>query len=301
MHVSVGVCVCQLYTVCVNYILVHHISEFGEISLLILYNNIISYSKEILCIVTSYLIISNSTVKINFSSHYYESQNNRHFFLRRIFDFQSIQKLLTSPNFTFWYVRSAKLTKWLNSMLWSILLEALITLHDFFPESFDALHGVGGAYAKRIFVEELGAKESSLLNCVPKVDLEASRYLRFHFLTKLEMLNCPWLCANRKTLEVGILILTWHMQKNWLHGWDWANQVRTRNHLNLVQPLMAMQIVTWSWVKGIFMLEDGDACSNWYKPDLFCLVTSDFSWHHQTLLPSLLLMQWNPFLILLLD
>lgn len=37
--------------------------------------------------------------------------------------------------------------------------------------SFDALHGVGGAYAKRIFVEELGAKESSLLNCVPKVFL----------------------------------------------------------------------------------------------------------------------------------
>lgn len=37
--------------------------------------------------------------------------------------------------------------------------------------SYDALHGVGGAYAKRIFVEELGAKESSLLNCVPKVNL----------------------------------------------------------------------------------------------------------------------------------
>lgn len=35
--------------------------------------------------------------------------------------------------------------------------------------SYDALHGVAGAYASRIFVEELGAKESSLLNCVPKV------------------------------------------------------------------------------------------------------------------------------------
>ncbi|KAL8518348.1 hypothetical protein ACS0TY_009647 [Phlomoides rotata] len=57
--------------------------------------------------------------------------------MKSIFDFESIKKLLTSPNFTFCY---------------------------------DALHGVGGAYAKRIFVEELGAQESSLLNCVPKED-----------------------------------------------------------------------------------------------------------------------------------
>uniref|UniRef100_A0A5B6YHM3 phosphoglucomutase (alpha-D-glucose-1,6-bisphosphate-dependent) n=1 Tax=Davidia involucrata TaxID=16924 RepID=A0A5B6YHM3_DAVIN len=57
--------------------------------------------------------------------------------MKSIFDFQSIQKLLSSPNFTF---------------------------------CFDALHGVAGAYAKRIFVEELGAQESSLLNCVPKED-----------------------------------------------------------------------------------------------------------------------------------
>ncbi|KAJ6431690.1 hypothetical protein OIU84_019049 [Salix udensis] len=56
--------------------------------------------------------------------------------MKSIFDFESIQKLLTSPKFTFCY---------------------------------DALHGVAGAYAKRIFVEELGAQESSLLNCVPKV------------------------------------------------------------------------------------------------------------------------------------
>ncbi|CAH8390339.1 unnamed protein product [Eruca vesicaria subsp. sativa] len=32
------------------------------------------------------------------------------------------------------------------------------------------MHGVAGAYAHRIFVEELGAQESSLLNCVPKED-----------------------------------------------------------------------------------------------------------------------------------
>ncbi|THF95617.1 hypothetical protein TEA_016659 [Camellia sinensis var. sinensis] len=57
--------------------------------------------------------------------------------MKSIFDFQSIQKLLSSPKFTFCY---------------------------------DALHGVAGAYAKRIFVEELGAQESSLLNCVPKED-----------------------------------------------------------------------------------------------------------------------------------
>ncbi|KAJ6356728.1 hypothetical protein OIU78_004764 [Salix suchowensis] len=57
--------------------------------------------------------------------------------MKSIFDFESIQKLLTSPKFTFCY---------------------------------DALHGVAGAYAKRIFVEELGAQESSLLNCAPKED-----------------------------------------------------------------------------------------------------------------------------------
>ncbi|XP_020586088.1 phosphoglucomutase, cytoplasmic [Phalaenopsis equestris] len=57
--------------------------------------------------------------------------------MKSIFDFSSIQKLLASPNFSFCY---------------------------------DALHGVAGAYAKRIFLEELGAKESSLLNCTPKED-----------------------------------------------------------------------------------------------------------------------------------
>ncbi|XP_048428923.1 phosphoglucomutase, cytoplasmic [Pyrus x bretschneideri] len=57
--------------------------------------------------------------------------------MKSIFDFESIRKLLSSPQFSFCY---------------------------------DALHGVAGAYAKRIFVEELGAKESSLLNCVPKED-----------------------------------------------------------------------------------------------------------------------------------
>ncbi|KAF3786867.1 Phosphoglucomutase cytoplasmic 1 [Nymphaea thermarum] len=36
--------------------------------------------------------------------------------------------------------------------------------------NYDALHGVAGIYAKRIFVEELSANESSLMNCVPKED-----------------------------------------------------------------------------------------------------------------------------------
>ncbi|KAK9115785.1 hypothetical protein Sjap_014732 [Stephania japonica] len=57
--------------------------------------------------------------------------------MKSIFDFQSIQKLLACPNFTFCY---------------------------------DALHGVAGAYAKPIFVDELGAQESSLINCTPKED-----------------------------------------------------------------------------------------------------------------------------------
>ncbi|PWA51608.1 Phosphoglucomutase, cytoplasmic [Artemisia annua] len=57
--------------------------------------------------------------------------------MKSIFDFKSMKKLIASPQFSFCY---------------------------------DALHGVAGAYASRIFVEELGAKESSLLNCVPKED-----------------------------------------------------------------------------------------------------------------------------------
>ncbi|XP_038986088.1 phosphoglucomutase, cytoplasmic 2 [Phoenix dactylifera] len=57
--------------------------------------------------------------------------------MKTIFDFKSIQKLLACPKFTFCY---------------------------------DALHGVAGIYAKHIFVEELGANESSLINCTPKED-----------------------------------------------------------------------------------------------------------------------------------
>lgn len=57
--------------------------------------------------------------------------------MKSIFDFEAIKKLLSFPKFSFCY---------------------------------DALHGVAGVYAKCIFLEELGASESSLLNCTPKED-----------------------------------------------------------------------------------------------------------------------------------
>lgn len=57
--------------------------------------------------------------------------------MKTIFDFTAIKDLITNPKFSFCY---------------------------------DALHGVAGVYAKKIFLEELGAKESSLLNCEPKED-----------------------------------------------------------------------------------------------------------------------------------
>eukprot|EP00245_Coleochaete_scutata_P001333 TRINITY_DN11640_c0_g1_i1.p1 TRINITY_DN11640_c0_g1~~TRINITY_DN11640_c0_g1_i1.p1 ORF type:complete len:583 (-),score=143.53 TRINITY_DN11640_c0_g1_i1:592-2340(-) len=57
--------------------------------------------------------------------------------LKTIFDFEGLKALLTRPDFTFVY---------------------------------DALHGVGGAYAGKVFVNELGANPQSLINCVPKED-----------------------------------------------------------------------------------------------------------------------------------
>lgn len=35
---------------------------------------------------------------------------------------------------------------------------------------YDAMHGVAGEYAQKIFVEELGAPPSSLMNAEPKPD-----------------------------------------------------------------------------------------------------------------------------------
>ncbi|XP_010917497.1 phosphoglucomutase, cytoplasmic 2 isoform X1 [Elaeis guineensis] len=73
----------------------------------------------------------------DFDVDVFDSTNDYVKLMRAIFDFESIRKLLVSPKFTFCY---------------------------------DALNGVAGIYAKRIFVEELGAKESSLINCIPKED-----------------------------------------------------------------------------------------------------------------------------------
>ncbi|KAI3910363.1 hypothetical protein MKX01_034757 [Papaver californicum] len=67
----------------------------------------------------------------------FDSANDYVKLMKSIFDFESIQKLVASPKFTFCY---------------------------------DALHGVAGAYANRIFVQELGARESFLINCIPKED-----------------------------------------------------------------------------------------------------------------------------------
>lgn len=72
-----------------------------------------------------------------FDVEVFDSANDYLKLMKSIFYFDSIRKLLSSSKFTFCY---------------------------------DALHGVAGAYAKRIFVEELGAQESSLLNCTPKED-----------------------------------------------------------------------------------------------------------------------------------
>lgn len=59
--------------------------------------------------------------------------------------------------FTFWNANVANFT-FADSVFCSLTYS-----------SYDALHGVAGVYAKRIFIEELGASESSLLNCTPKV------------------------------------------------------------------------------------------------------------------------------------
>ncbi|XP_057985316.1 phosphoglucomutase, cytoplasmic-like [Hevea brasiliensis] len=67
----------------------------------------------------------------------FDSANDYVKLMKFIFDFESIRKLCSSPKFTFCH---------------------------------DALHGVVGAYAKHIFVEQLSAQENSLLICVSKED-----------------------------------------------------------------------------------------------------------------------------------
>lgn len=57
--------------------------------------------------------------------------------MKTIFDFEALKRLLCHPNFTFCY---------------------------------DALHGVAGIYAQKIFIEELSASPNYLINCTPKED-----------------------------------------------------------------------------------------------------------------------------------
>jgi len=48
-------------------------------------------------------------------------------------------------------------------------IKALFERKDF-SFCYDSMHGVQGPYAKRVFVDEFGAPESSCMNCVPKED-----------------------------------------------------------------------------------------------------------------------------------
>ncbi|KAJ3252677.1 Phosphoglucomutase-2 [Boothiomyces macroporosus] len=52
-------------------------------------------------------------------------------------------------------------------------IKAFLTANPDFTVLFDAMHAVTGPYAKRIFVEELGLPESSIINFVPKEDFNA--------------------------------------------------------------------------------------------------------------------------------
>ena len=64
---------------------------------------------------------------------------------------------------------AAEYTHLLKQVFDFAALRALFARKDF-VFAFDALHGVAGPYAKRIFVDELGADSSALANCEPKED-----------------------------------------------------------------------------------------------------------------------------------
>jgi len=73
----------------------------------------------------------------DFELHIFDPTENYVNMLKGIFDFDAIKKLGERDDFSF---------------------------------LFDALHGVAGAYAQRIFLQELGFPKDSLVNCVPKED-----------------------------------------------------------------------------------------------------------------------------------
>ncbi|KAK9813312.1 hypothetical protein WJX72_012352 [[Myrmecia] bisecta] len=87
---------------------------------------------------TNYLVQLGTTKKFaNFVVQVIDPVEDYLKLLKSIFDFGAIQRLLKRPDFSF---------------------------------TFDGMHGVAGPYAKRIFLQELGAAPSSLLNCDPKED-----------------------------------------------------------------------------------------------------------------------------------
>lgn len=87
---------------------------------------------------TQYLVQTHGSSKFRpFTVQVIDSVEDYLKLLRTIFDFDALKALLHKPDFTF---------------------------------TFDAMHGVAGPYAKRIFVQEFGASESSLQNCDPKPD-----------------------------------------------------------------------------------------------------------------------------------
>eukprot|EP00898_Chlorokybus_atmophyticus_P004305 jgi/Chlat1/4876/Chrsp31S08943 len=72
--------------------------------------------------------------------------------VKTIYDFDLLQKFIKREDFTFVLVLSCQSS-----------LVGKLGRHD-------AMHGVAGPYAKRIYIDELGADPSCLLNCDPKDD-----------------------------------------------------------------------------------------------------------------------------------
>jgi len=57
----------------------------------------------------------------------------------------------------------------INSLFDFKKIKNLLARKDF-KFVFDGMSGIAGPYAHKIFVEELGAPESSLIGCIPKED-----------------------------------------------------------------------------------------------------------------------------------
>lgn len=86
------------------------------------------------------------------------------------------------------------------------------------------LPGVAGPYAKRIFVDELGANPADVVNCDPLPDFGGTKL----FFSRLSI--CP---------KVTILIPIWCMARASLMPWQRAN-------MTLALPLTEMRWVDWN-------------------------------------------------------